>query len=83
MADRAALEMRCTGNRTQGSNPCLSARKGVNQVIMRFTPFFYTCKVKSLSVFGLIIFVVLGQFTCSSSNKCAFRQNRKIQAVFC
>ena len=32
---------------TRGSNPCLSAIKGVNQVITRFTPFFYTqeCKV--------------------------------------
>ena len=25
---------------TRGSNPCLSAIKGVNQVITRFTPFF-------------------------------------------
>lgn len=85
MADRAALEMRCTGNRTQGSNPCLSARRGVNQVITRFTPLFYACKVRSLSALldHPIILVVLGQFTCISSNKYAFRQNRKIQAVFC
>ena len=25
---------------TRGSNPCLSAIKGVNQVVARFTPFF-------------------------------------------
>lgn len=40
VVDRAALEMRCTGNCTGGSNPSLSAAKGVNQVVTRFTPFF-------------------------------------------
>ena len=40
VVDRAALEMRCTGNCTGGSNPSLSAVKGVNQVVTRFTPFF-------------------------------------------
>ena len=75
MADRAALEMRCTGNRTQGSNPCLSARRGVNQVIMRFTLLFYAYKLKSLSALldHLIIIAVLEQFTCSSSNKYSFK----------
>ena len=44
---------------TRGSNPCLSAIKGVNQVITRFTPFFTPKNVK-LGVFVLfkrIIFV--------------------------
>lgn len=40
VVDRAALEMRCTGNCTGGSNPSLSAIKGVNQVVTRFVPFF-------------------------------------------
>ena len=26
VAERGGLENRCTGNRTQGSNPCLSAK---------------------------------------------------------
>ena len=75
MAARAALEMRCTGNRTQGSNPCLSAREGVNQVIARFTPLFYAYKVRSLSALldHPIILIVLGQFTCISSNKYSFK----------
>ena len=44
---------------SRGSNPCLSAIKGVNQVITRFTPFFTPENVK-LGVFVLfkrIIFV--------------------------
>ena len=44
---------------TRGSNPCLSAIKGVNQAITRFTPFFTPKNVK-LGVFVLfkrIIFV--------------------------
>ena len=35
---------------TRGSNPCLSAIKGVNQVFARFTPFFTPKNVK-LGVF--------------------------------
>ena len=31
---------------TRGSNPCLSAIKGVNQVVTRFTPFFTPKNVK-------------------------------------
>lgn len=31
VVDRDGLENRCTGNRTEGSNPSLSANKGVNQ----------------------------------------------------
>ena len=31
MVERAALEMRCTGNRTVGSNPTLSANEGFRQ----------------------------------------------------
>ena len=44
---------------TRGSNPCLSAIKGVNQVITRFAPFFTPKNVK-LGIFVLfkrIIFV--------------------------
>lgn len=50
VVDRAALEMRCTGNCTGGSNPSLSAIKGVNQAFARFTPFF-TPKNVRLGVF--------------------------------
>ena len=50
VVDRAALEMRCTGNCTGGSNPSLSAIKGVNQAFARFTPFFTPKNVK-LGVF--------------------------------
>ena len=35
---------------TRGSNPCLSAKKGVNQAFARFTPFFTPKNVK-LGVF--------------------------------
>ena len=45
VVDRAALEMR-----TGGSNPSLSAIKGVNQAFARFTPFFTPKNVK-LGVF--------------------------------
>ena len=48
VVDRDGLENRCTGNRTEGSNPSLSANKGVNQQAMRFTPFIIP---KSFSVF--------------------------------
>ena len=37
---------------TRGSNPCLSAIKGVNQAFARFTPFFTPKNVK-LGVFAL------------------------------
>lgn len=37
---------------TRGSNPCLSAIKGVNQAFARFTPFFTPKNVK-LGVFVL------------------------------
>ena len=37
---------------TRGSNPCLSAIKGVNQAFARFTPFFTPKNVK-LGVFGV------------------------------
>ena len=50
VVDRAALEMRCTGTFTGGSNPSLSAIKGVNQAFARFTPFFTPKNVK-LGVF--------------------------------
>ena len=33
------LENRCTLRSTKGSNPFLSANKGVNQQVMQFTPF--------------------------------------------
>lgn len=49
VVDRAALEMRCTGNCTGGSNPSLSATKGVNQAIAGFTLFF-TPNFKGLKI---------------------------------
>ena len=38
VVDRAALEMRCTGNCTGGSNPSLSATNAENQQIAKQTP---------------------------------------------
>ena len=49
MVDRDGLENRCTGNRTEGSNPSLSANKGVNQQAMRFTPFIIPKKFLGIS----------------------------------
>ena len=49
MVDRDGLENRCTGNRTEGSNPSLSANKGVNQQAMRFTPFIIPKKFFGIS----------------------------------
>ena len=40
VVDRAALEMRCTGNCTGGSNPSLSARKKVRIKHLRDSHFF-------------------------------------------
>ena len=57
MVDRAALEMRCTGNCTGGSNPSLSAIKGVNQAFARFTPFFTPKNVK----LGVFVFLKILQ----------------------
>lgn len=48
MVDRDGLENRCTGNRTEGSNPSLSANKGVNQQACDLHPLLYP---KSFSVF--------------------------------
>ena len=52
VVDRAALEMRCTGNCTGGSNPSLSATNAENQQIAKQTPSFTPKNVKS-SVFVL------------------------------
>ena len=52
VVDRAALEMRCTGNCTGGSNPSLSATNAENQQIAKQTPSFTPKNVKS-GVFGL------------------------------
>lgn len=49
VVDRDGLENRCTGNRTEGSNPSLSANKGVNQQAMRFTPFIIPKKFLGIS----------------------------------
>ena len=57
VVDRAALEMRCTGNCTGGSNPSLSAIKGVNQAFARFTPFFTPKNVK----LGVFVFLKILQ----------------------
>lgn len=50
VVDRAALEMRCTGNCTGGSNPSLSAINAENQQIAKQTPNFTPKNVK-LGVF--------------------------------
>ena len=52
VVDRAALEMRCTGNCTGGSNPSLSAINVENQQITKRTPNFTPKNVK-LGVFIL------------------------------
>ena len=52
VVDRAALEMRCTGNCTGGSNPSLSAINAENQQIIKQTPNFKPKNVK-LGVFIL------------------------------
>ena len=55
MVDRDGLENRCTGNRTEGSNPSLSANKGVNQQVMRFTPFIIPKKFLGISTDPLFL----------------------------
>lgn len=55
MVDRDGLENRCTGNRTEGSNPSLSANKGVNQQAMRFTPFIIPKKFLGISTDHLFL----------------------------
>ena len=50
VVDRAALEMRCTGNCTGGSNPSLSAIEPDNQDFILSTPNFTPRNVK-LGVF--------------------------------
>ena len=62
MVDRAALEMRCTGNCTGGSNPSLSAINVGNQQITKQTPNFTPNNVK-LGVFSLFKFSVLFLFS--------------------
>ena len=52
VVDRAALEMRCTGNCTGGSNPSLSAINAENQQIVKQAPNFTPKNVK-LGVFAL------------------------------
>ena len=47
VVDRAALEMRCTGNCTGGSNPSLSATNAENQQIAKQTPSFTPKNIKS------------------------------------
>ena len=47
VVDRAALEMRCTGNCTGGSNPSLSATNAENQQIAKQTPSFTPKNVRS------------------------------------
>ena len=47
VVDRAALEMRCTGNCTGGSNPSLSARESA----IRRQPNAKSCKIKYLQDF--------------------------------
>ena len=58
VVDRAALEMRCTGNCTGGSNPSLSAINAENQQIAKQTPNFTPKNVK-LGVFVLFKIIPL------------------------
>ena len=58
VVDRAALEMRCTGNCTGGSNPSLSAINAENQQIAKQTPNFTPKNVK-LGVFVLFKIIAL------------------------
>ena len=51
MVDRAALEMRCTGNCTGGSNPSLSATNAKNQQIAKQTLGFTLFDVKPSVLF--------------------------------
>ena len=53
VVDRAALEMRCTGNCTGGSNPSLSAINVGNQQITKQTPNFTPNNNVKLGVFVL------------------------------
>ena len=56
VVDRAALEMRCTGNCTGGSNPSLSAINAENQQVAKRTPNFTPKNVK-LGVLFLSIYI--------------------------
>lgn len=51
VVDRAALEMRCTGNCTGGSNPSLSAINAKNQQIAKQTLGFTSNNVKPSVLF--------------------------------
>ena len=57
-SNRAALEMRCTGNCTGGSNPCLSAINAENQQIVKQAPNFTPKSVK-LGAFVLYLRFIL------------------------
>ena len=59
VVDRAALEMRCTGNCTGGSNPSLSAINIENQCFTKSTPDFTPENVKS-GVFCLRLTIDIG-----------------------
>ena len=58
VVDRAALEMRCTGNCTGGSNPSLSATNAENQQIVKQAPNFTPKSVK-LGAFVLYLRFIL------------------------
>lgn len=45
MVDRDGLENRCTGNRTEGSNPSLSANKGCKSASYAICTLYYAQKV--------------------------------------
>lgn len=62
MVDRDGLENRCTGNRTEGSNPSLSANKGVNQQVMRFAPFIMPKKFLGISTAPSLFFTLHPSF---------------------
>ena len=61
---------------TGGSNPSLSANKGVNQQIMRFTPFI-TPNFRVLKNYR-ISFIVISDFICESNNNPKYKYDLRI-----
>ena len=74
VVDRAALEMRCTGNCTGGSNPSLSAINAKNQQIAKQTLGFTSNNVKPSVLFTPNS--SLQHTVCIRSGSCIFRFRR-------
>ena len=62
VVDRAALEMRCTGNCTGGSNPSLSANKLEHQAITENTHSFTHIKAKNCVCFYISVNDFIGYY---------------------